>query len=197
VPSWSLFLPKAMMRTYDGGTSLAEEGAMLSHEFEDAYEDERQIRGAILSDKIRTLQRRPAIIVAPETTVREAAGLMGQAHVGCVLVCVDGKLCGIFTERDLLNRVVASDLSPQITRVGQVMTADPDALRLGDGIAFALNLMSVGGYRNIPIVDEERRPICVVAMKQIVEFIVDLFPEGVLNLPPDPEHSIPSTIDGG
>jgi hypothetical protein len=57
--------------------------------------------------------------------------------------------------------------------------------------------MSVGGYRNIPIVDENGRPICVVAMKDIVEFIVDLFPEGVLNLPPDPKHAIPQTTDGG
>jgi CBS domain-containing protein len=184
-----------MVRIHNG--NARREGAMLSHENEDAYEDERQVRGAILSDKIRSLHRRPALLVSPETPVREAVRLMHDNHVGCVLVVVDQKLCGIFTERDLLKRVVAGDLDARSTPVGQVMTADPDALRLEDGIAYALNLMSVGGYRNIPIVDSEGKPLCVVAMKDIVGFIVDLFPEGVLNLPPDPWHGIPRTVDGG
>src|SRR5437762_7040650 len=141
---------------------------MTVHEFEEAYDDERTVRGAILSDTIETLQRRPALIVSPETTVREAVGLMDEAHVGCVLVTIDDKLIGIFTERDLLKRVVADDLDARTTPIGRVMTPDPDMLHLGDGIAYALNLMSVGGYRNIPIVDENDKPICVIAMKQIV-----------------------------
>lgn len=170
---------------------------MHSHEFEEAYDDERQIRGAILSDRIRSLQRRPALCLTPETPVREAVRLMDENHMGCVLVTIDGKLAGIFTERDLLKRVVADDLDSRTTPVGEVMTPDPDCLKMEDGIAYALNLMSVGGYRNIPVVDDAKQPLCVVTMKDIVEFIVDLFPEGVLNLPPDPEHAIPRTTDGG
>jgi CBS domain-containing protein len=76
------------------------------------------------------------------------------------------------------------------------MTSDPETLRPDDRIAWALNLMHMGGYRHVPLTDEAGRPVGVVSVKDIVDFIVDLFPAAVLNLPPDP-HRKPGSDDVG
>ena len=68
------------------------------------------------------------LYVAPSATVREAADRMRERHVGATLVLDEGVLRGIFTERDLLQRVVASGCSPETTFVAQVMTHDPYSL---------------------------------------------------------------------
>ena len=121
---------------------------------------------------------------------------MNEHRTGCVLVAEHDRLVGVFTERDVLTKVAAQGLSIDETAVEEVMTRDPEWLTLDDGIAYALNMMSVGGFRHIPLVDDELRPAGVVAMRDIVDFIVDLFPEEVLNLPPSPAHGIAREREG-
>ncbi|MGZ0171150.1 MAG: CBS domain-containing protein, partial [Planctomycetales bacterium] len=75
-------------------------------------------------------------------------------------------------------------------------TPDPQALRSTDELVYALNLMSVGGYRHVPIVDETGRPVAVVSMRDIVEHIVSQFPDEVLKLPPSPDRSITQNREG-
>jgi CBS domain-containing protein len=65
------------------------------------------------------------------------------------------------------------------------MTPNPETLSVHSAVAYALNKMSVGGFRHIPVVDDERRPAFVVSVRDVVEFLVDAFPREVLNLPPD------------
>jgi len=81
-------------------------------------------------------------------------------------------------------------------RVADYMTPDPETLRPDDRIAWALKLMHIGGYRHVPLTDREGRPVGVVSIKDIIEYIIDLFPSPVLNLPPEP-HRGPSTDEGG
>jgi CBS domain-containing protein len=159
---------------------------MSISEFEEAYEaDESEIRGAILNEPISNLAAPKPVEVPPDLSVREAVRLMNEKRRGCVLVVEGGRLVGIFTERDLLR---LPDLGRALAdlRVAQVMTRDPEVLRPEHGIALALNKMSVGGYRHIPLVDAEGRPAGLVAMRDIVAFIVSLFPDAVLTAPPDP-----------
>lgn len=137
-----------------------------------------------------------AVCVAPTATVREAIDQMNRGRVGCVLVEDKGTLVGVFTERDVLTRVVGRNLSIDVTPVADLMTRDPECLTLDDRIVYALNKMSVGGFRHIPLVDEEHRPTGVVAMRNIVDYIVDLFPEEVLNLPPSPGHAVTREREG-
>jgi CBS domain-containing protein len=77
-----------------------------------------------------------------------------DAH-DCVLVTRDGKLAGIFTSRDFLNRIAAVRADPAAVLLGDVMTAMPRTLRPRDPIAFAINWMAVEGFRNVPIVDDQ------------------------------------------
>lgn len=168
-------------------------------EFEDAYddlEDLEHIRGAILSTPIADLNLRSPIVVEASASVAEAVDAMNEHHTGCVLVVRSGKLVGIFTERDVLKKVVFQDGS-QTDAVETVMTPNPETLEADASIAFALNKMSVGGYRHIPVVERGGRPIGVLSVRDIVDLLVELYPTDVLNLPPSPDKGIATTIDGG
>lgn len=165
-------------------------------EFEDAYDDLELIRGAILTTPVAQLNLRPPICVGVAATVSEAVAAMNEHHTGCVLVERDGRLAGIFTERDILTRVVFQ-LEDRNMPVASVMTADPESLEPNSSIAYALNKMSVGGYRHIPVVDGEGKVQGVVSVRDLVDFLVEMFPTNVLNLPPNPSMAIPRTADGG
>jgi CBS domain-containing protein len=89
-------------------------------------------------------------------TVRGAARAMRERHVGAVLVTADGHLDGIFTERDMVNRVVAEGRDPDRTTLAEVMTADPDTIAPTTTAIEALRLMNDGGYRHLPIVERGR-----------------------------------------
>jgi len=146
----------------------------------------RVIDSRTLSQPIRLLLPRSPLSVAPGATLRDAVGIMREHHVGCVLVVDGGRLVGILTERDLLLKAEIADLAGD---VASFMTPNPETLRLDDPIVWALNRMGVGGYRHVPLVDEDDRPVGIVSVKDIVHYLVALFPNEVLTLPPDPNRA--------
>ncbi len=89
-------------------------------------------------------------------SVRDAAHAMRDWDVGAALVTENGRLAGIFTERDLVNRVIACDRDPESTPLSEVMTRDPDTISPGATALEALRLMEDGGYRHVPVVAEGR-----------------------------------------
>ncbi len=89
-------------------------------------------------------------------SVRDAAQAMRDWDVGAVLVTENGRLAGIFTERDLVNRVIACDRDPESTPLFEVMTRDPDTISPEATALEALRLMEDGGYRHVPVVAEGR-----------------------------------------
>jgi CBS domain-containing protein len=168
---------------------------MHMSEFDDAYEDQQRIRGAIMETPISDLPLRDPILIDAAATVADAVKSMNDHHTGCVLVGRDGKLVGIFTERDVLTKDYFRPDSHTVA-VETVMTKNPETLEADNSIAFALNKMSVGGYRHIPIVEGDK-PVGVLSVRDVVDFLVELFPEDVLNLPPSPKNAITNSIDGG
>lgn len=109
--------------------------------------------------------------VSIDDSVAQAAEVLRQNNAGCVLVADGGVLRGIFTERDFMRRVVARGLPFSETRVAEVMTPDPESLLKIDEVAWAINKMSVGGYRNIPVVDSSGRPVGVVGAFEVIDFL--------------------------
>jgi CBS domain-containing protein len=147
------------------------------------------IERAIVAEDIRALGLGPAISVRRDATLYDTVQTLQREHIGCVLVTgEDGRLVGIFTERDLLSKIALRSLDWNVERVADYMTPDPETLHPEDRIAWALKLMHIGGYRHVPLTDQAGRPVGVVSIKDIVDFIVDLFPSPVLNLPPDPHR---------
>ena len=121
------------------------------------------------------------VSVGAKATVLEAARLMAEKHVGAVVVTEGGRVTGIFTERDLLNRVVAQRLLPEATRVEEVMTApvaccSPDTTR-AECIAF----MRRRRIRHLPVV-EDGRLAGIVSIRDILEDVTAEQEETILHL---------------
>ena len=94
------------------------------------------------------------ISVAPENTVLSAAHVMNDKGIGGVVVMTGAKLVGIFTERDIMRRVVAASRDPATTLVSDVMTADPMTITADIQVAVCRAMMSARRIRHLPVVHE-------------------------------------------
>ena len=108
----------------------------------------------LMEEPISAVSGHQPIVVAPETSIGEAVRLMKQRRLGCVLVVSGNKLEGIFTERDLLLKLIGTEKSLDALLVRDYMTTGPETVEGSDSLRIALNKMSVGGFRHIPVVAE-------------------------------------------
>ena len=173
-------------------------------EFEDEYSASIDEPRALpppqldLDDMLTQLSPADPICLPATATVHDAVQrMLARRQAGVLVVDGAGRLAGIFTERDVLLRVIAKDLDVRATALGAVMTPNPEALSREDRVAYALHCMSVAGYRTIPIVDAEGRPVGIVTVTDVVRWLADLFPEAVLNLPPGDRLKRPTDVDAG
>ena len=147
--------------------------------------EERAISPAVFNDTVGVLAPAEPVCLRETATVTEAAHLMVKARQAAVLIVdAGGRLSGIFTERDLLTRVIGRGLDPKGTALSAVMTPNPEVLSLRDRVAYAVHCMSVAGYRTVPLVDVDRKPVGVVTVSDVIRWLANLFPTTVLNLPP-------------
>jgi CBS domain-containing protein len=157
----------------------------------------RVIDRMMLREPIHHLDpRRPAVCIAADRTVAEAIRLMREHSIGSVLVTEGEQLAGIVTERDILCKVSAVHADPKVLCVAEVMTASPETLTLDDPIIFALNKMEVGGFRHVPLVDKENRPVGIISVRHIVHYVVHTFGTEVFNIPPAPDKEFGTTREG-
>jgi CBS domain-containing protein len=156
----------------------------------------RVLDESLLREPISTLGLHEPVCVDREVTVAAAIALMQERHIGCVLVTHEERLVGIFTERDVLNDVVGRAVDPAEMRVSELMTPDPETLPSSAPIARALNKMSLGGFRHLPVVDAAGRPVSVISVKDVVDYLVDFFAPDILNLPPEHGLEMPKNREG-
>lgn len=145
---------------------------------------------AVLKRRIRELLPLPsAFVLGQGATVGEALALMRDKQISCVLVVEQGRLVGVFTERDVVMKVAGTPLEVGQVPLQDVMQSDPECLELDDALIDALHQMHLGEYRHIPVVDEQGRPTALVSMQIIVDALIAGLPQEMLNLPPSPAHS--------
>jgi len=119
------------------------------------------------------------LVTAPGgATVAEAARLMRERAVGAVMVLDEGKLVGVFTERDALFRVVAESRDVQTTRLSEVMTSRPRTVSPDMAFSDALHIMHEGGFRHVPVV-KDGRPVGMISCRdalgpELEDFIYEL-----------------------
>ena len=139
----------------------------------------------LLREPAAVLPARKPIVMSRHDSVTDAMRAMQSEHRGVVLVTEDGTpgtaVVGIFTERDVLFRIVDGGRNPAVLPLADVMTGDPECLDEGQSIAEVLELMSVGGFRHMPVVGSSRKPLFVVSVRDVVQFLVESFPDEVLN----------------
>ncbi len=121
---------------------------------------QRAIRSMIAKQKVLT--------ATAEITVTDAARLMKKKSVGAVMVVKDnGRLAGIFTERDALFRVLAEGRDPKTTRLSDVMTAQPQTITPEKPFGHALLMMYESGFRHVPVV-EDGKPVGMVSARDVL-----------------------------
>ena len=123
------------------------------------------------------MERKKFITATPDKTVSQAARLMAAKNAGAVLVIEGDQLVGIFTERDVVFRVIAPGLEPKATLLREVMTADPKTLGPTQSYGHALVLMQENGFRHVPVV-EEGHAIGIISSRNAMdpdleEFVAD------------------------
>lgn len=122
------------------------------------------------------------LCVTTDTPIRESILVLRAQHRGALLVCRDGKLVGIFTERDVV-RILAEHRNLDVP-IAEEMVEHPLTVREGDSVALGIRRMAENGYRRLPVVDDCDRPVGLVEVEGIVHFLVQHFPKAVYNLPP-------------
>jgi CBS-domain-containing membrane protein len=107
---------------------------------------------------------------------------------GAVVVEENGKLVGIFTERDLMSRLDHGDALWQHVIVRDVMTPNPTTIQPEDSLAEALRRLVSGKRRHLPVVDPKGKVLNLLSIRDILVFVAGKFPEEMMNLPPNPDH---------
>ena len=124
---------------------------------------------SVMEDNLSQLEQE-FLEVAPAATALDVIRKMKAAHVGCALVLDGGRLVGIFTERDVLNKLVGKDAAAESTAVRDLMSVNPETLQESDSVATALNKMSMGRYRHIPI-QKSDGSYAVTSIKHVLNYI--------------------------
>lgn len=124
-----------------------------------------------LCSSVSLLEPPEPISVLESASVAEVMRILQENKIGCVLVVTgEGELSGIFSERDYVLKIFEKDIESSAP-IGEHMTKEPITISLDETIAFALTLMSQGGFRHLPITDETNQPVGMVSIKNIVDHL--------------------------
>ena len=121
---------------------------------------------------ISSLMKTDMVTVKPDDLVSDAADLMSKNHVGAVLVVEGGDLAGILSERDVVERVVATGKDPAATRVSDVATMDVVAVESGTHVRKCAEMLLAMGVRHLPIV-ENGAPVGILSSRDFLAYVVE------------------------
>jgi CBS domain-containing protein len=128
----------------------------------------------MLCQSISTLMRHDPITVKDTAPLKDVVALLQQHKMGCVgIVDSADVLIGIFSERDFILKVVSNWPAAQDEPVSTYMTRQPVTESPTCTVAYALNLMSLGGFRHLPIVDGDGSPLAMISVKDILDSLVE------------------------
>jgi CBS domain-containing protein len=145
----------------------------------------------IVESKIRHLKLDPPVCVESGSPIGSVVSRMKEETRSCVLICKGEKCIGIFTERDFLNKILGRKVD-RSQPVDEFMSANPRTLTVDDTLGDAIQLMHEYGYRNIPLVDQKGNCAGLLQIRNIIQFLAELYPQEVLSArPPQQSFSEP------
>ena len=140
---------------------------------------------------------RPIIKIDISASTNEAIDLLLANQIGAAPVVENDYLRGIFSERDVLNKILNKQVGDlDDISVTEFMIADPQTAQPEDSLNIAILHMARGGYRHVPIVDTENRPIGMVSIRDVISYLVEEFLQEVLTLPPKPVRDAMKAREG-
>jgi CBS domain-containing protein len=129
---------------------------------------------SVMSDPVFMLKPKPPVTISARALLGDALQLMVDKEIGAVIVIDDdNRLVGILTERDYLMKVVGviGDYTHQPLQA--IMTPNPETVGPNDTIAYALQRMDIGGYRHLPVVDQDK-PVGIISVRDVIRHITRL-----------------------
>lgn len=130
------------------------------------------IEADLVRAKVSSLPVHPPVKIPSTTSVGEALTIMVEQSIGCLLIVDNEKLVGIFSERDALLKLgnLASEKSGH--PISEFMTLNPTVISSNDKIAFALHKMDLGGYRHMPLMEDDK-PVSLISIRDLLKYITE------------------------
>jgi CBS domain-containing protein len=146
-------------------------------------------------DSVSSMETDDYVCIAPSTPLSQAIEAMKQDEGGCAIICSeDGSVVGIFTERDLLTKIVGQEIDLN-TPVRNLMSPIVATLTHDATIGDAVTIMNNKGYRNVPLV-KDGKLVGSISVFDVIGYLAESYPKTTMNLPPNPDQVMDST-DGG
>jgi CBS domain-containing protein len=145
-------------------------------------------------DSVGYLQTDDFVCIEPSTPLSEAIERMKEDEGGCAIVCQEGRIVGIFTERDLIAKVVGSETDMSVP-VSRYMTSTVETLSFDATVGDAVEIMNRKGYRNIPLVKDGQLSGSI-SVFDVITYLAESYPKETMNLPPVPAQ-VMDTQEGG
>ena len=156
----------------------------------------KMIEQILRDTKIYQIERPKVMSTSSKTSIKDALALMQEQKAGYIIVTDSKKkVLGMFTERDVLIKIMQKGISLDVP-IEQYMSKNPMTINREDNISNAIKVMEKNNVRHIPRVDKGGKMTGVLSIRTVVNFLTELFPTEIFNLPPNPEQ-IHDTVEGG
>ncbi len=156
----------------------------------------KSIEDILKETKIHQILRPKLVMALPSVSLQEALDLMHSEKSGYIVIAdANSKLVGMFTEREVLNDVLRPGVKMS-DPVSKYMRKDMHSLKKSDTVGQALEYMNKFSIRHVPLLDDFEQVNGILSIRTIVSYLTELFPTGVLNLPPEASQ-IHDTAEGG
>jgi CBS domain-containing protein len=126
---------------------------------------------ALAEETVAAIHCTPVATITPDTPVHAAVKALAGMQVACLLVEQDGHLVGVFSDRDVLDRVALEYEQVKNRPVGELMTTDPIFVYENDSAAAALSIMAVSGVRHVPVTNIDQKVVGIVSPQRVTEFL--------------------------
>jgi len=175
---------------------------LLTRMLNDQKTEERDLRKPARGDelpkareqRVTALQTDDYIAVSPHTPLSQAIEAMKTDEGGCVIISDDGRVAGIFTERDLLTKIIGENVNLD-SPISEWMQPAVETLSREATIGEAVRLMNERSFRNIPLV-RKGELVGSISVFDIITYLAECYPKSTMNLPPRPAQ-VMDTVDGG
>jgi CBS domain-containing protein len=145
--------------------------------------------------KVSVLATDDYVVVSPFTPLSQAIEAMKSDEGGCVIISADGRVAGIFTERDLLTKILGNEVDLE-SPISLWMQARVETLTQEATIGDAVRLMNERSFRNIPLVKPNGELTGSISVFDIITYLAECYPKTTMNLPPLSQQ-VMDTVDGG
>ncbi len=134
------------------------------------------VEAGLIGEPVKRLHPNKAIMVTADTTIAEVIDTLVSKNIGCVLVGEGGRVEGIFSERDVLLKISHRMEEVASKPVSEFMTRDPEMLEETVSMAFALNKMSVGDFRHLPLTLDGKLE-GIISLRDFLGYVFSWYPD--------------------